>query len=224
MQHRRTNRTTTPSASLPRDYSQNGEQRIIEQYFSKMKLGGNVLDIGANDGVTFSNSHWLIKEKGWGATLVEPSPKAFDRLTALYSASPKVQCVNRAVGDHNGPMILKESGALIGTSDVALVSSFLPEEQARWASLNMPFEEVEVLMVDVPTLLQKCAYDQYHFISIDIEGMEPVVVPQFDFNRLGAVMVCIEWNGKEKPFFDTRMGLQGYHLIHQNAENLIYAK
>lgn len=224
MQHRRTNRTTTQSVSSPKDYSQNGEQRIIEQYFSKMKLAGHALDIGANDGITFSNSYYLIKHKGWGATLVEPSPKAFKRLTDLHSGNPRVQCLELAVGAMDGAAMLKESGPLIGKDDVALVSSFLPEEQARWESLNMQFEDVAVTVVDAKSLLQQCQHDHYHFVSIDIEGMEPVVVPQFDFNSLGTLMVCIEWNGKNKDLFDRHMIGQRFRLIHQNGENLIYAK
>ena len=56
------------------DYSQNGEQLIIEKYFGDFK--GILLDIGANDGETLSNSRSLIK-KGWQAVLVEPSESAF---------------------------------------------------------------------------------------------------------------------------------------------------
>lgn len=203
------------------DFSQNGEQRVIEKYFGQMK--GTLLDIGANDGVTFSNSHALI-QAGWDALLVEPSPKAFEKLQYSYCNYEGVQRLELAVGAENGHLILKESGSLLNTGDVALVSSFLPEEQARWQSLNMPFEDVEVEVVDVATLLQRSRLKHFDFVSIDIEGMERVVVPQFDFNAIGAKMVCIEFNGKDQSFFDQHMNGQGYKLIHKNAENLIYAK
>lgn len=203
------------------DYSQNGEQRIIEKYFGRSK--GRLLDIGANDGVTFSNSHALINA-GWDAVLVEPSPKAFDKLQGQYLTHEGVQCLELAIGAENGRLILKESGSLLNTGDVALVSSFLPEEQARWQSLNMPFEDVEVEMVNVATLLQRSKIKQFDFVSVDIEGLEPVVVPQFDFNALGAKMVCIEFNGKNKELFNRHMMAQKYKLVHTNAENLIYCK
>lgn len=203
------------------DYSQNGEQKIIEKYFGRSK--GRLLDIGANDGVTLSNSHALINA-GWDAVLVEPSPKAFEKLQGQYLTHEGVQCLELAVGAENGRLILKESGSLLNTGDVALVSSFLPEEQDRWQSLNMPFEDVEVEVVDVSTLLQRSKIKQFDFVSVDIEGLEPVVIPQFDFNALGTKMVCIEFNGKNKELFNRHMMAQKYMLVHVNAENLIYAK
>lgn len=225
MRHQRTNLTTRQSAYLHKVYSQNNEQQIIDEYFNKAGIIGNVLDIGANDGITFSNSYHLIKNKGWYATLVEPSPRAFAKLHDLHLGAPGVQLIKAAAGAANETAMLKESGSLVGPDDVALVSSFLPAEQQRWASLNMPFEDVQVQVMDVVTLLKTCDYDQYHFVSIDIEGYEPFVVPKFNFNKLGALVVCIEWNGNNKDLFDAHMtGHQGFRLIHTNAENLIYAK
>ena len=43
-------------------YSQNNEEQVILDYFGN-KIG-NLLDIGANDGITLSNSRKLI-ELGW---------------------------------------------------------------------------------------------------------------------------------------------------------------
>ena len=209
------------SVYLHKDYSQNGEQRIIEKYF--LHKIGNLLDIGANDGITFSNSHALIKA-GWAAVLVEPSPKAFQKLHNVYNGFDIVQCLELAIGMNNGSAVLKESGSLLNQGDIALVSSFLPEEQARWTSLNMPFEDVPVEVVDVKSLLKRTYIENFDFVSIDIEGMEKVVVPQFDFNAIGAKMVCIEFNSKDQTFFDRHMTHQGYKLIHKNAENLLYAK
>ena len=44
-------------------YSQNQEEQIILDYFNDVKVG-HVLDIGANDGKTFSNSLALIERDG----------------------------------------------------------------------------------------------------------------------------------------------------------------
>ncbi len=65
-------------------YSQNNEEQIIIEYFKDFK--GHLLDIGANDGLTLSNSRKLI-ELGWTGDLVEPSPNAFQKLTYSPGAS-----------------------------------------------------------------------------------------------------------------------------------------
>ena len=53
-----------------KDYSQTGEQQVIFDYFGP-EFKGTFLDIGANDGVTFSNTYGLSL-KGWRGVCVEP--------------------------------------------------------------------------------------------------------------------------------------------------------
>ena len=53
-------------------YSQNHEDDIVLNFFQNTESNKTVLEIGANDGKTFSNSLLLI-ENGWKAHLVEPS-------------------------------------------------------------------------------------------------------------------------------------------------------
>ena len=61
------------------NYSQNNEQEIIINLF-KGKRDGKFLDIGANNGVTLSNTFALANFYGWSGLLVEASPKAYQRL------------------------------------------------------------------------------------------------------------------------------------------------
>ena len=58
-------------------FSQNNEQQIIANYFGNFK--GTFADIGANNGVTLSNTY-ALSLAGWYGLCVEPAPSAFDRL------------------------------------------------------------------------------------------------------------------------------------------------
>lgn len=201
-------------------YSQNNEEKFILDYFGVSI--GTLLDIGANDGKTLSNSLALI-EKGWGGLLVEASPKAFNRLQAQHDVPDRdVQLLNIAVGSHNGDIVLNESGELLGTGDTSLVSSTRGDEVARWESLKIPFEKIAVPVITFDRLMEVSAYRQFDFITVDIEGMEPEVVPQIDFKALGTRMAIIEWNGKNAELYDTLLMNHGLKLIHTNAENRIY--
>lgn len=203
------------------NYSQNNEQEIIANFFKDHK--GTFLDMGANDGITLSNTYALVLG-GWKGTLVEASPKAFDRLVKNLSPNDNLDAYNCAVGSYDGKIILKESGELLGKGDVALVSSTKDDEVHRWDSLNIPFENVEVECITFKTLLERSEEKTFDFVSIDIEGMELEVLPQMDFNALGTRLACIEFNGKDKEKYDAIMLPFGFELIHQNAENLIYVK
>ena len=101
-------------------YSQNSEENIILNFF-KGQRNGTFLDIGANDGRTFSNS-LALAEKGWVGSCIEASPKALVRLRAEHYGRP-IEINPIAIATYDGEITLHESGELIGKGDVALVSS-----------------------------------------------------------------------------------------------------
>lgn len=202
-------------------FSQNNEQDLIIEYFGDFI--GLFCDLGSNDGITLSNSYALT-QLGWSGCLVEASPTAYDRLKKTHSINNKVSLYQLAVGSYDGEIVLHESGELLGTGDIALVSSTKDEELKRWESLNMPFKPVTVPCVTFETLLKKMGQSHFDFVTIDIEGMEKEVVPQIDFNALGTKMAIIEWNGYDADLYDGIMRNFSFVLTHVNAENRIYTK
>jgi FkbM family methyltransferase len=208
-------------------YGQNKEDEIILDYFfNKSEKHAtdrnyiNVLDIGANDGITFSNSFALF-DIGAKGVCVEPSPTAFTKLCRLHAKREGVYCYEKAVGSRNGKVTLYDSGTHLGAGDTSLVSTIKESELSRWT--NEKFTPVEVDCVTFETLLSLCPIKQFDFITIDIEGLEKEVLPQLDLNKLGCKLLCIEWNGKDFDFFNDYITKFGHKLIHQNNENLIYA-
>lgn len=204
-----------------KNYSQNNEQQIILDFFNGFV--GSFIDMGANDGITLSNTYALTL-LGWRGTLVEASPKAYKRLVDLHRENKNLTLIECAVGAYNGDIVLHESGALLGNGDIALVSSTRMDEVSRWDSLKLPFEDVKVQQNTFKKMQEKSPYKNYDFLSIDIEGMELDVLPQIDFNELGVKLACIEFNGKQKEKYEAIMRPFGFNLIHENQENLIYIK
>jgi FkbM family methyltransferase len=198
-------------------YSQNNEDMIALEYFGKEV--GRLLEIGANDGKTLSNSLALI-EKGWEAVLVEPDPAAYERLCNLHRANDKVQCLQIAIGSRVGKMEFHSSGTLLNADDVSLVSTLIPAELDRWSGIA--FRPIEVNVTDWKNFeLGELRYD---FISIDAEGMDLEIARQIDLRAAGCKMLCIEWNSKDKQLYDEVIIRQGYELYAANAENLIYVR
>jgi FkbM family methyltransferase len=199
-------------------YSQNNEEEIIRNYFNSSLV--SYLDIGSNDGKTLSNSYafYLAGSEG---ICVEASPKAFK---LLQNNQPDSILINAAVGTYDGEIILYESGELLGCGDVSLVSSTYTNELDRWKPIDIKFEPISVRCITFDTLLIENNIMSFDFLTIDIEGMELDVLPQINFNKLCVKLACIEWNSKEKEKYDSIMLPQGFHIIHTNAENLIYAK
>ena len=198
-------------------YSQNNEEKIITDYFQMSSA--TFLDLGANDGITLSNTYRLY-EMGWGGYCVEASPIAFKR---LLENQPNSKCIEGAIGSYDGAIMFNESGELLGVGDTSLVSSTKVEETKRWESVNMLFNVITVRCMTFETLLKEADITNVDFLNIDIEGMELEVLPQIDFKKLGIRLACIEFNGKDKKKYDEIMTPFGFRVIHQNAENLIYA-
>lgn len=202
-------------------HSQGNEEKIILDYFGGFV--GVFLDIGANDGKTLSNTAALV-ENGWGGDLIEAGVDVFIRLADEYGETPRLRLHNFALAIYDGEIDFYQSGELLKQGDVGLVSTTKQEEMDRWVSLNMPFEKMKVPCKTFKTFLENSLYKNYDFLSLDIEGMELEVLPQINFNELGIRLACIEWNSKDKEKYDAIMLPFGFNIIHQNAENLIYAK
>lgn len=76
----------------------NLEDRLQEYFIGENPKFLTALDIGANDGVTLSNTRQIILD-GWNAVLVDPAESAYKRLKALYHNHSNVLLCNVAIGD-----------------------------------------------------------------------------------------------------------------------------
>jgi len=208
------------------DYSQHGEQQVITDYFGGRP--GTLLDIGANDGVTFSNSRELL-EKGWYGVLVETCEKTFSVLTNnCQPFTGKVMLHNVAIGTFVGETEFFESGELIG-GDHSLVSSMKQSETKRWKKKSKPsdpvvkFKKTTVPVIDFATLLKNSGDPQFDFVTIDVEGMELEILEQMNFATLGARLICIEYNGKPE-LAEAYDKLIPFPVVYKNKTNIIYGK
>lgn len=195
------------------NYSQNNEQQVILDYFKGQT--GIFLDVGANDGVTYSNTRALA-ELGWGGVCVEPSPTAFLKLKELYQKTPRVYTYNFALGITNDNVKMWDSGSHIG-NDHGLLSTLIEDEKERWP--NQKYEEISVKCFRWKTFLNRLKYKEFDMISIDVEGMELQILEQIDLRKVK--LACVEWNGKNKDKFDELF--KGFKVIYTSGENLIYA-
>ena len=59
-------------------YSQFEQDKFIYENYFINKTKGYFVDIGAHDGITFSNSKFF-EELGWDGVCIEPNPKIFEK-------------------------------------------------------------------------------------------------------------------------------------------------
>lgn len=202
-------------------YSQNNEQEVIADFF--MGHIGTYLDLGANDGKLFSNVYALAL-KGWKGASVEPSEKAYQQLQNNYQQFIDAELYNIAIAGHDGTITLHESGSLVGKDDVSLVSTTVETELKRWKPAAINFTPVEVDCLTWASFYNISKHKTFDFVSIDIEGAELTVLPDMDFDAMKTRLICVEWNGKNLGRFNQILEPYGFRIIHNNPENLIYAR
>lgn len=199
-------------------YSQNLEEQYILEYF-KDKVG-TFLSIGENDGKTFSNVRALA-ERNWTGVMVEPSPKAFEKLKTLYDGHKGFYIYPFAISGHNGKAMLQESGPLCSAADVGLVSTFHQHEKERFQR-TVKYDPIEVKTFRWKTFLNRLKIKQFDFVSIDAEGSDLEILSQMDLSQVQ--LICLEWNSKPEVKLAFEVYLTGFKLIYTSGENLIFGR
>lgn len=171
--------------------SQYGEHDYILEYFAGRI--GRFLDVGAFDGVTFSNTRPLA-DLGWYGVCVEPSPPAFCWLMKNYAGNNSVQLVNAGVGC---PGLKRFFSNTADSLSAEMMSSFSPEHVAKFA--GFPFREIWTPLVDWSTLMDEFAGALgFDFVNIDVEGTNVELLESFPWERIGPAMICIEMDPADK--------------------------
>ena len=196
-----------------KNYSQNDEQDVILNYF-KGRVG-RFLDVGAYDGVTFSNTMGLI-QSGWGGVMVEPSPFNLVKLIESvrpYSFSNDIQIIAAACAPSQGLVDL----SIDETEHRGWAVSIVPTYEGIQRKIPVTFK--------VPTIRPEELFDggnRYQFINIDAEGMDMEIIKAIPSECwVGCEMVCAEpGHGRDlmKRFFADQLG---FKIVHETKENLI---
>ena len=189
-------------------YSQGQEEKIILDYFGEQS--GKFLDIGAYDGVTFSNTYALV-EKGWTGVMIDPSITMFPKLLANMEGKP-VECSNIVITGNKSELIS------FYDSNGEFLSTNVPEMFDKWKGTN--WSKFTTKSVSINELLDYFGYD-FKFISIDVEGANWELFKHLPFTLLDELqLLCIEYD-KHLDLIKMFAYEFGFEPIFQNAENVI---
>lgn len=203
------------------NYSQSREQEHILNYFKDYERV-TFCSIGENDGETLSNVRALALTGKACGILIEPSPRAFQRLKKLYEGSTKgcFYIYDFAIGNKNGKLRFWESDTHLNKGDVGLLSTADEKELKRFPGTK--YEEIEVKVYRWKTALNRFSIKQFDLISLDAEGLCLDIVKQMDLTE--TKMIVIEWNCDQKLKQEYDKIMEGFKIIYTSGENLIYAR
>jgi FkbM family methyltransferase len=169
-----------------------GQDIIAYLYFQK-KTDGFYIDIGANDGITGSNT-WIFEQLGWKGICVEPLPDVFKKL----KQNRNCDCYNVAISDKTS-----ESVDFIMATGVEMLSGINEHmtnvHKYRIEKAHGRIEKISVKAFSFADLMAK--YDGVTFIdflSVDVEGGEMAILKNIDFKKYRFGLITVENNEETK--------------------------
>lgn len=187
--------------------SQFGQDRVVNEAVFNGKKNGFFVDIGANDGVTGSNTVFFEKELAWSGICIEPQPDIFTELQANRSCE-MVQC---CITDQPGTMkFLKVAGAnmLSGLVDLLDEKHKARIEQEEDKSIGSETIDVECRTFSDVLGDRK----QIDYLNIDTEGAEMSILKCIDFTRYDIGCISIE-NNYDDPEMYKLLRNNGFELF-----------
>lgn len=180
-------------------FSQCGQDQFLNEVIFKGKKNGVFIDIGANDGVTFSNTYFFEKELNWKGLCFEPLQSAFKKLETTRTSVNINGC---ASGEDKPDFFLSVNG--YGEMLSGLRSSYDERHLKRvYETVSIhggSIEEVEVQCYDINKMLAQHSFYEIDFISIDTEGNELDILKAIKFNEFHIKAITVENNYASKDF------------------------
>jgi FkbM family methyltransferase len=185
-----------------------------------------LLEIGAFDGISYSNSSGLI-EAGWNAILVEPVPEYATLCKSRYRGNPRVEVCEIAVGDFNGHEDITICGPL-SSIDMQLIEEY---RNLSWAQGSVTSQVIQVPTITLRDFLRGFSNTRISLFIIDVEGSESKVLFEFETLTFRPDMLIVELsdfhptlrtNSIQHLELSRRIQRCGYSIIYKDAINTIF--
>lgn len=168
-------------------YSQQGEDiYTYRNFINKYTPDGIFVELGAMNGITYSNTKFFEDTLGMSGTLIEPTKQ----YNELIMNRPKCKNYNKAVYCRETKVSFLGDNATAG-----LVEEMSETFKTSWHNNN----NNEYYWVDgepFMNILKSSNISYIDFLSIDVEGGEEIVLKTMDFT-IPVYLICIELDGHD---------------------------
>ena len=190
------------------------DENIYNTFFKDKKEPGFFLEIGADDGIRFSNCKFFEETLKWKGIAIEARKAAYDKLVKNRDCI----CLNNSLSDKEEDAdFLELKGYGIGLS--GLINKYDPRhiKRIKQEIQNVKHEGrriIKVKTIKLSSILEKYGIVNIDFLSIDTEGSELDILKVLDFDKYNIDVITIEDNYNDpklmKFFLDG-----GYEYIKQ---------
>ena len=201
-------------------YSQYLQDIFVDIVFFSKAKSGYFIDIGAYDGIKFSNSFYFEKNKNWKGVCVEPNKQVFDKL----QQNRKCNLINGVISEIDGQveyMRVDGEGEMLS----GIVNNFAEKHIDRIEKSVEKFGG-EKIVETVDSYSIKSVIKQYNItkvslLSIDTEGSEIQILKSFPFEQIRPTIILVENNYRTEEFSNL-LRVKGYHFCFRLGDDIYY--
>ena len=204
-------------------YSQKGQDKFVNENIFFNKTDGFFIEIGANNGINFSNTYFFEKNLNWQGICIEPYPELFEELKKNRNCYAENLCI---ASEKKVSKFLKCYG-FITEMYSGLLDNYDPRHIER---INNEIEIyggskeiIEVKCISFNDLIEKYKIDKIDLLSIDIEGGEEKIIKSIDFSKIYIQVIILENNFDDNDIRDYLIN-KGYCLATKLGKDDVFKK
>jgi FkbM family methyltransferase len=204
-------------------HSQFKQDEFIYNRFFLNKNDGFFLEIGADDGIRFSNCNFFEKTMQWKGIAIEARESAFEKLVNNRTC----ECIQAVLSDTCESVDFMELRGY-GTGLSGIVKNYDERHVKRIQREINHKNHIGKTLITVNTVLLSDILEERNikrvdFLSIDTEGSELNILSTIDFDKVNIHVIAIEDNyndPKLMKFFVDR----GYSFVQRIECDKIFKK
>ena len=223
-------------------YSQAGEDKFLYEHFFSNKHNGTYIELGAMDGISYSNTYFFEKELGWSGILIEPNEFNFSKLKINR---PSNFLFNKLISNEKEPVCFRYFEH--NMSGVSGIESTMPQNHFRlffdtdkycnedihnntnskcicWWKTKQPQGKKMITPVSLTDIIKQTNISEIDLLSLDVEGHEYEVLESWDFS-IPIKVILIEMLGSKKEQEELcrkKLLANNYKFYSQCAHNEVY--
>src|SRR5262245_30549987 len=201
--------------------SQTLQDLFLDRWVFRGAMEGSFIDIGAHDGITYSNTWFFEKIRDWKGVSIEPNPAVFKRLVANRSCDALNCCISDQLGTVEFRRISGFSEMLSG-----IVSKYDAAHLRRIEDeLKQHGGSSEIITVDAcrfRDVVERFALSEITYVSIDTEGGELGILETIDFKRTFVHALTVECNANVPGPMMSVMQANNFELIKSLGPDLLF--
>jgi len=163
---------------------------FVFNFFSRKK-NGFFVDVGAHDGVTWSNSLALERQLHWKGICIEPNPELFNLCDGIRTSINLNECCSDEEKNEMFRIIEGEAACIGG-----IVGFFeedhkqrIEEEVERY---SVTYKDVAMPTRTLKSLIEELEITKIDYLSIDCEGAEAKILKGLDLSKHRPTLISVE--------------------------------